>query len=306
VSPQTGDRKKKAASSPKANDVAGDRSMIIDFHAHVFPPDICADRTECLRLDPTFALLYAEPNSRLAAAEDLLRSMDEAGIDASVIVNFAWRDPDLCRRTNDYILESAASSNGRLIPFGLFAPGPGAREEVERCIRLGLRGLGELRPENQGYDLDSTSESALLAEAAGHHLPLLFHTTEPVGHDYPGKEGQPIDSLYRFIERAPQATVVASHWGGGLPFYSLLRRGHPVLANTYFDTAASRFLYRHEVFRHVVDIIGAEHVLFGTDFPLLSQSRCRKEIEDAPLSDEEKRLVLGGNAQRLLNLPVVP
>lgn len=112
--------------------------MIIDFHAHVFPPDICTNRAECLRLDPTFALLYTDTKSRLATADDLLRSMDEAAIDASVIVNFAWRDPNLCRRTNDYILESAARSEGRLIPFGLFAPGDGAREEVERCTRLGL------------------------------------------------------------------------------------------------------------------------------------------------------------------------
>jgi len=278
--------------------------MIVDFHTHIFPPDICSDRSECLRLDPTFGLLYANPESRLATADDLLRSMDQAGIDVSVVLNFAWQDAGLCRRTNDYILEAAAASGGRLIPFCLFAPGDGARDEVERCIRLGARGLGELRPRSQGYDLDGGPESDLLAQtAAGHGLTLLFHATEPVGHAYPGKEGQPLDSLYRFIERSPQTAVVAAHWGGGLPFYTLLRRGHTTLANTYFDTAATRFLYRHEVFRRAVDLVGAERVLFGTDFPLLSQSRCRRELEDAQLSDDEKRLILGDNARRLLKLP---
>jgi predicted TIM-barrel fold metal-dependent hydrolase len=230
--------------------------------------------------------------------------MDEAGIDVSVVVNFAWQDGDLCRRTNDYILEAAANSNGRLVPFCLFAPGDGARDEIERCIRLGARGLGELRPESQGYDLDGSRESRLLAEAAAAHgLTLLFHVTEPVGHAYPGKEGQRIDSLYRFIERSPEATVVAAHWGGGLPFYALLRRGHTTLANTYFDTAATRFLYRREIFRHAFDLVGAERILFGSDFPLLSQSRCLREVEEAQLSDEEKSLILGENARRLLSLP---
>ncbi len=275
--------------------------MIVDFHTHVFPSDVCADRSPYLG-DPTFALLYADPKSRLATSDDLLRSMDEAGIDVSVVVNFAWRDLDLCRRTNDYILESAQASGGRLIPFSIFAPGDGARDEIKRCVRLGARGLGELRPVNQGYDLDGAPESALLAEVS-RELVLLFHVTEPAGHQYPGKEGQPLDSLYRFIERTPQATIVAAHWGGGLPFYTLLRHGHQKLANTYFDTAASRFLYRHEVFRQTVDIVGAERILFGTDFPLLSQSRCRKEVEDTSLSDDEKRLILGENARRLLGLP---
>jgi hypothetical protein len=278
--------------------------MIVDFHTHIFPPDICHDRDECLRLDTTFALLYARPDSRLASADDLLRSMDEAGIDVSVVLNFAWQDADLCRRTNDYLLEAAAASGGRLVPFCLFAPGDGARDEVERCLRHGARGLGELRPESQGYHLHGSRESALLAEtAAGHGLPLLFHVTEPVGHAYAGKEGQPLDSLYRFIERAPEATVVAAHWGGGLPFYALMRHGHTTLAKTYFDTAATRFLYRREVFRHAVDLVGAERILFGSDFPLLSQSRCLREVDEAQLNDDEKRLILGENARRLLRLP---
>jgi len=278
--------------------------MIVDFHTHVFPPDICSDRNDCLRLDPTFGLLYGRPDSRLATGDDLLRSMDEAGIDVSVVLNFAWQDSDLCRRTNDYILEVAAASGGRLVPFCLFAPNDDARVEIERCVRLGARGLGELRPQSQGYDLDGGPESELLAQAAAAHgLTLLFHATEPVGHAYPGKEGQPLDSLYRFIERSPEATVVAAHWGGGLPFYALLRRGHATLANTYFDTAATRFLYRREVFRHAVDLVGAERVLFGSDFPLLSQSRCLREVEEAQLSDDERQLILGENARRLLRLP---
>jgi len=278
--------------------------MIVDFHTHIFPPDICSDRDECLRLDPTFGLLYGDPKSRLATADDLLRSMDEAGIDVSVVLNFAWQDPELCRRTNDYILDSAATSKGRLVPFCLFALGDDAQDELDRCVRLGARGFGELRPASQGYDLDAGHESALLAQAAAAHgLPLLFHVTEPVGHAYPGKEGQPLDSLYRFIERSPEAVVIAAHWGGGLPFYTLMRRGHETLANVYFDTAATRLLYLREVFRHTVDLVGAERVLFGSDFPLLPQSRCLREIEEAGLDEREKRLILGENARRLLKLP---
>ena len=128
----------------------------------------------------------------------------------------------------------------------------------------------------------SDGPADLLADTRRQHdLMLLFHATEPVGRDYPGKEGRPLDPLYRFIERSPKVTVVAAHWGGGLPFYNLLRSTGHAFANTYFDTAATRYLYRPEVFRHAVDLVGAEHVLFGSDFPLLSQSRCVEEVEEA-------------------------
>ncbi|MGD0116160.1 MAG: amidohydrolase family protein [Dehalococcoidia bacterium] len=275
--------------------------MIIDFHTHVFPTEVHERRDELLQLEPCFSELYARHDSRLATADDLLRSMDGAGIDVSVVLNFAWHDAALCRRTNDYILESAAAGGGRLIPFCIFAPGD--ISEIERCLASGARGFGELRPESQGWDLSDEALSEPLGRLASESgAVLLFHASEPVGPAYAGKEGQSLASLYRFIERWPAAKVVAAHWGGGLPFYKLMRRAHETLANTYFDTAATRFLYRHEVFRRAVDIVGAERVLFGSDFPLLPQSRCRQEVDEAQLSDAEKALILGENARRLLGL----
>ncbi len=278
--------------------------MIIDFHTHIFSPEVVERREELLEREPTFRELYARRDAHLATAQELLRSMDEAGVDASVVLNFAWHDTELCRRTNDYILESAAASGGRLIPFCLFAPGEGAVDEMERCLASGARGFGELRPESQGWELEDEALSAPLGRLASESgVLLLFHASEPVGPGYAGKEGQSLGSLYRFIEKWPSAKVVAAHWGGGLPFYKLMRRAHETLANTYFDTAATRFLYRHEVFRRAVDIVGAERVLFGSDFPLLSQSRCLREVDEAQLSDGEKALILGENARRLLQLP---
>ncbi len=278
--------------------------MIIDFHTHVFSPEVIERREELLEREPVFRELYLRDDAHLTTADDLLRSMAEAGVDVSVALNFAWRDADLCRRTNDHVLASAAASGGRLVPFCLFAAGESAVAEIERCLAAGARGFGELRPESQGWSLDDGSISEPLGRLASESgAILLFHASEPVGHDYAGKEGQELGPLYRFIERWPQAKIVASHWGGGLPFYKLMRRAHETLANTYFDTAATRFLYRPEVFRRAVDIVGAERVLFGSDFPLLPQSRCRREVEAAELSDGEKSLILGENARRLLALP---
>ena len=280
--------------------------MIVDFHAHIFPPEVCRRREEYLRRDPTFRELYSNPKASLATADDLLASMDEAGIGKSVIVNFVWQDSALCRLANDYVLESAAASGGRLLPFCIVHPAAGdeARAEVERCARAGALGLGELRPDNQGFDLAASPEADLLIWAAkAYNLALLFHVSEPVGHEYPGKSGLALGSLYRFVEKAPGVTIIAAHWGGGLPFYGLMPRVKKALATTYFDTAASRLLYSPGVYRHVISILGVERILFGSDFPFLAQRRCLRETKRVDLDQEEKRLILGGNALRLLGLP---
>src|SRR5574338_391196 len=55
--------------------------MIIDAHAHVFPPSIIARRDEIVTAEPAFAEIYANPDARMATADDVLASMDAAGVD---------------------------------------------------------------------------------------------------------------------------------------------------------------------------------------------------------------------------------
>jgi predicted TIM-barrel fold metal-dependent hydrolase len=119
--------------------------VIIDVHTHIFPPDVRDKRDEHLQRDPTFAEMYTSPKAKIATAEDLLASMDEAGVDVSVALGFAWRDHELCVRHNDYLLEAAANSSGRIIPFATVNMAAGKSEvtnEVVRCVAAGARGLG--------------------------------------------------------------------------------------------------------------------------------------------------------------------
>ena len=278
--------------------------VIIDAHAHIFPPDVHEHRDEYLRRDATFRELYDNPKARIATAEELLASMDAAGIDRSVACGFAWRDAELCRRHNDYLLEVAAQSGGRLIPFCTVQPSDqDARDELKRWAARGARGLGELRPESQGYRLIDSGEADLLAWGAdAYDLAVLFHASEPVGHIYPGKAGLPVDQLYRFIADFPGVTVIAAHWGGGLPFYALMPEVREQLSRVYFDTAATGFLYGPEIYLRGIELVGAEHILFGSDFPLVSQERAPQELREAPIDEEARRLILGENTRGLLRL----
>jgi predicted TIM-barrel fold metal-dependent hydrolase len=278
--------------------------MVIDIHTHIFPPEVRDARDEFLSRDATFRELYANPKARIATADELLASMDAAGIDKSAALGFAWADAELCVRHNEYLLEAAAQSGGRILPFCTIQPSAkGARDELKRCAVAGARGLGELRPQSQGYSLIDSEEADLLAWAAdGYDLPLLFHATEPVGHVYPGKAGLPLDQLGRFVNDFPGATVIAAHWGAGLPFYALMPEVKSSLHMTYFDTAATGFLYTPDVYRACIELVGAERILFGSDFPLVPQAHALDLMRNAPMGDEARTLLEGENARRLLRL----
>lgn len=279
--------------------------MIIDFHTHIFPSQIEEKRDEYIKRDPCFKELYSNPKAKLASAEDLINSMDDDGIDVSVALNVGWSDHELCVETNDYLMEAVSKYPKRIIGFCAIQPlaQDKAIAELERCAKGGLKGIGELRPDTQGYDMGNVEIMAPIAEVAQKYdMIVLPHSSEPVGHIYDGKGDISPKMLYRFISNFPELKVVCAHWGGGLPFYTLMPEVKKVLGNTYFDTAASPYLYGNDIFAIISQIAGTDKILFGSDFPLIKQRRIVKDVQSLDLSDQAKKAILGENARSLLKL----
>lgn len=279
--------------------------MIVDFHTHIFPPEVIARRDDFCARDPWFAALYGTPKAKMATAEELLASMRGAGVDVSVACAFGWSDEGIAEACNDYLLEAMRGSGGRIVALAGVQPrsGPRAVAELERCAQAGMPGVGELMPHGQGYRLSDTALLAPLMEVVGTlGLFVLTHASEPVGHLYPGKGDVTPPELAAFIRAFPQARIVAAHWGGGLPFYELMPEVHAAAANVWYDSAASLYLYRPEVFAVVARTSGPGKVLWASDFPLISQRRMLAYARSGGLSEEELALALGENASTLLRL----
>ena len=278
--------------------------MIIDFHTHVFSPQIKKNRSKYIDSDPCFAILYSEKSTKLTTADELIDSMDKEGIDISVIVNIGWVTHELCVETNDYILESVARYPERLIGFCSVQPNSyeAAAAEIERCAKEGMKGVGEIRPDMQLFDLRDEIMVPIIEVLRKHKLILLTHASEPVGHNYPGKGVITPVMLYPFIASFPDLTVVCAHWGGGLPFYALMPEVKQAMRNVFFDTAASPYLYSPQVYNQVISLVGSDKILFGSDYPMMTQGRLLKEINSLDLPEETKSLILSGNARRLLGI----
>lgn len=279
--------------------------MIIDFHTHIYPPWLRPRREEYLQRDATFAELFANPKARMATAERLIRRMDEDGVDVSVVMGIGWTDIDLARAANDYLIEAVAKHPDRLVGLAGVNPawGTGAVQEACRCAEEGLRGIGELHPDTQGYDLGDLDTMAPLMEVVREHgLIVTTHSSEPVGHEYPGKGKTRPEVLWRFIRNFPEATIVCAHWGGGLPLYGLMSEVADELDHTYFDTAATTLLYDGRIFDTVASVIGPERILMASDYPLVRARRVIGQVESSGLSLPEKDMIMGGNAARLLGI----
>ncbi|MBM3939906.1 MAG: hypothetical protein FJ318_03235 [SAR202 cluster bacterium] len=279
--------------------------MTIDFHTHLLPRRFARERIEVAARDATFDTLFRDAKAKLRTTEQLIAAMDEAEVDMSVAVGYGWCDPEIARESNDYLLEAAARHPKRIVPFCSVHPGwgDGALLEVSRCADAGARGIGELHPTSQQIDLAALDAriEGLMALALERRLPVMVHGSEPVGHAYAGKGDTTPGVLLAFIERFPRNDIVCAHWGGGLPFYALMPEVRAALANVYFDTAASPLLYAPRVFNTVAETLGANHILFASDYPLLPQLRVISQARSA-LPAYLVHAVLHGNAARLLGI----
>lgn len=276
--------------------------VIVDVHTHAFPPAMIARRAALARADADFAALYADPRARMATADDLLASMDRAGVDLAVAAGFWWRAPAHAEEHAAYLLAAAARSDGRLLPFVPIAYGsPGARALARDYAAAGAAGFGEARIGDRGEDAAAAWLTGVLA---GPGLPLLAHCSEAAGRGYAGKAGGFTPAgLWRLLE-GRALRVVAAHWGGGFPFHALMPEVRALLAGgrLAFDSAASALLYEPRAFVEVARLAGPELALWGSDYPLRAQDRDRAHLERAVADPALRAALLGGNAARFLGL----
>ncbi|MEJ7901367.1 MAG: amidohydrolase family protein [Thermomicrobiales bacterium] len=282
----------------------GARNRIIDAHTHLFAPAIVRDRSAYLTRDGWFGALYASPKIVLVTPEDLIESMDATGIEMSIVCGWPWTDMGLCREHNDFLAEVQQRFPDRIAWLAIVNPAsPEAPAEIERAVKMGASGIGELNADAQGFNWERHAELAGAMDAClEFDVPVLMHCSEPVGHAYPGKGTATPEKILNFLEANPDLRVVAAHWGGGLPFYELMPEVALLTANVTYDSAASTYLYGFDVFPVVERLIGNQRAMFGTDFPLLKQGVFLDRVLRSGMPQESLPGLLGETAARVFKL----
>jgi predicted TIM-barrel fold metal-dependent hydrolase len=274
----------------------------IDFHIHLYPPEIIRDAEKIAEREPYFDALIHNKVHRWATVDDLLPRMERDGVERAVVGGFAFRDLGLCRFCNDYIIKCVEENPDKL--EGMCLVPPLARnfdKEVLRCAEAGLIGVGELFPEGQGIDLSDISQTWRLAGVLHETgLCVLWHTAEPVGHNYAGKGNVGPKEASLFCVHHPEVRVIFAHLGGGLWLYEGMPEMRLYLSNALYDLAALPWLYEPVVLKAIESAGVADKFLMGTDFPILDSSRYQKALSLSGVGENTVERINRGNATLLL------
>ena len=245
--------------------------MAIDAHIHLYPPNVYANPTSWAKVRGEQYWLDCVSPERgptlqgWADVDQLLSDMDDAGIEKAIILGWYWQNPDTCIENLTWQIDWIQNHPDRLVAYAAFNAngGTNALDILNRAFDAGLSGIGELNPPAQGYTYENDTLDKALELAAKHGKPVNFHATDPSTRDYPGKRETPFESLFSMAQRHPETTFVFAHLAGMMDLPRLKQ-----LDNIYLDTAATPLLYDDSIYQKAIDQIGADRILFGTDYPL--------------------------------------
>lgn len=282
---------------------------------------------------PSIATQLVDPASRI-------EHMDRMGVDVQGLATFVseyfyWAPAaaaaESARIQNDNLAAAAAAHPDRYALFGATVPLQDidlAIAEMDRAVDdLGYKGL-QVGGTVDGHNLDEPRFRPFWAAVEAKGIPVILH---PSG--YPESDrfsdyflvnciGNPLETMVAatrmifsgLFEEHPDIKLVLLHGGGYLPFYSS-RADHTwevrpetrvnipdrppsdYMKMLYYDTMVFQPLY----LRHLVEIVGSDRVMLGTDFPFDMGETDPVGLVDATdgLDDAEREAIKGGNAARL-------
>lgn len=292
--------------------------MIIDCHSHAYPAEISADPRAWAeaRGELHWADLVA-PVGRSSIQgwgdlDSMLAAMDLAGVDQAVLLGWYWEHESTCRWHNAAMAEWMQAAPDRLIGFASIYPNANVVDQLESAKSLGFSGVGELHMGVQNFDSNSPHWQSLARWCVANAWAINCHATEAAGHDHPGSIPTPLQEFVRMAQAQPDLKLILAHWGGGLAFFEQNPMLRKLLGKVYYDCAASPLLYDMSVFKQMLELVGIDKLLFGSDFPLRIFPREQKKPEmvsyihkirnESGLSETELAKLLGANFGRMMSL----
>ncbi|GAA3677187.1 amidohydrolase family protein [Nocardioides ginsengisoli] len=270
-----------------------------------------------------------------------LADMDADGVARQVVsptpVFFSYDLPgaqaaSVCRIFNDLALEICEPGGDRLLPFAqvpLQDPDL-ACAELDRAVAAGHHGV-EIGNHVGDRDLDDGGVVTFLQHAADAGVPVFVHPWDMASS--PRLErwmarwlaGMPAEThlsvlamiLGGVFDKVPDTLRICfAHGGGSFPFwlgrFENAWHRRPDLIATSAEPPSSyvnRFSVDSVVFdpralRTLVDTLGVEQVMVGSDYPYpLGERPVGKVVDDADfLSDADRAALRFGNAERFLGL----
>ncbi len=217
----------------------------------------------------------------------MLRSMDAAGVDRTLLIPFPVVED--YRREHDLIADAMKCHPDRFAGAAClnpFVPESEFRDEVRRCREThGFRAL-KFQPQYQGLNPLSQRSDFLFESALENGLVLVCHTGAGAPYALPSLFIHP-------ARRHPDLRIVLGHAGGGLYALEAIVAA-TVCPNIFVELST---LTPHTVLE-VLEYVGPDRLMAGSDLPESLEIEIGK-ILALPIPDAAKRAILWETPSRL-------
>jgi len=240
--------------------------------------------------------LSSPGNSPRERIGNLLAVADRMGIERVIVfMGYPWvhdPTPDDFRRQNDQVIEAVKYSHGRALGFVYLNPRHTEESlaELDRCVRdgplVGVKLWVAVHCNEKCLD-------PIVRRATELKAPVLQHTWYKITGNLPGESTA--GDLAELAARHPTASFIAAHVGGDWELgIRAIRSATNVTAEiSGGDPTAG-------VVEMAVRELGPRRVIYGSDFAGRSFASQLAKVYGADLSEADKRLILAGNLQRML------
>jgi hypothetical protein len=260
---------------------------IIDAHCHIFPEKIVGKAVL------NIGKFYDLQMSQNGVSTDLIEREKIYGVE-KFIVNSTATKANQVDAINTFILNQITLHNEFI---GLITLHPDMDcKDIDKSIKFaldnGFKGI-KLHPDFQHFYIDSPNAFKIYERAEG-ILPILFHT----GDDR-YEESRPI-RMATVAKKFKNLNCIAAHFGGYSRWEEV--ECYKDTPNVFFDTSSSLFKLEKENALAIINMLGIERFMFGTDYPMWEISAELKRFFNLDLSQKENSLVLYDNAVKIYNL----
>ena len=233
---------------------------IIDAHTHIFPGALAEKATASI------GKFYNLPMNRVGTPHALVESGDKIGVSRYLVCSVATV-PHQVSTINDFIFQKCEKYPSFLGFATLHPLMDDSFAEIDRIVSMGLRGI-KLHADFQRFDMDDPVMFPIYERLQTLHLPVLMHAGDD-RYDFSSPK-----RIRTVAERFPALICIAAHFGG----YQKWQEAQETLKlpNVYFDTCSSLFALSKEDATGMISHFGADHFMFGTDFPMWDHE---KELE---------------------------
>ena len=262
---------------------------IIDFHTHAFPDALAPRAMRALLAEAPGIKAYLD-----GTVGDLLRSMDKAGIEKSVICCIATKP----EQSEPILRWCTEIRSDRLIPFPSVHPADAAFPEGLRRIRAEGFGGIKLHPFYQDFFADEDRMFHFYEEVIHQDLLLVMHT----GYDiaFPRIRRADPEKLLGIAETFPELRLVTTHFGAWQQWEEVRR--YLLGREIYMEISFALEELGPERAREMILGHPDGYLLFGTDSPWTDQSGTLALLKNLRLPQKKLQQILADNALSLLGL----